>query len=190
MNLRKSIGFLLSIFLLFLTGCSSFNNDPRNLLNYTEATSVGEESSTESTSTGKESAAESTESVSESAETENGSSITEIKNDGEYSSKDEVAEYIHLYNKLPKNFITKNEAKELGWVSSKGNLWDVAPGKSIGGDRFGNREGNLPTGKGLKYYECDINYNGGRRGAERIVYSNKGNIYYSDDHYRSFERLY
>ena len=124
------------------------------------------------------------------AETENGSSIAEIKNDGEYSSKDEVAEYIHLYNKLPKNFITKKEAKELGWVSSKGNLWEVAPGKSIGGDRFGNREGNLPTGKGLKYYECDINYNGGRRGAERIVYSNKGNIYYSDDHYRSFEKLY
>ena len=101
-----------------------------------------------------------------------------------------MAEYIHLYNKLPKNFITKNEAKELGWVSSKGNLWDVAPGKSIGGDRFGNREGNLPSGKGLKYYECDINYTGGFRGAERIVYSNKGNIYYSDDHYRSFERLY
>jgi len=107
-----------------------------------------------------------------------------------YTSKDEVALYIHLYDHLPDNYITKSEAKKLGWVSSEGNLWDVAPGKSIGGDSFGNREGLLPEKKSRKYYECDINYEGGYRNDERIIYSNDGLIYYTEDHYNSFEQLY
>lgn len=61
---------------------------------------------------------------------------------------------------------------------------------SIGGDRFGNREGLLPTAKGRKYYECDIDFDGTYRGAKRIVYSNDGLIYYTEDHYESFELLY
>lgn len=114
----------------------------------------------------------------------------DISEDKEYSSKEEVALYLHLYGHLPSNYITKNEAKDLGWDSSKGNLWKVAPGKSIGGDTFGNREGLLPKEKGRKYYECDIDYQGGRRGALRIVYSNDGLIYYTEDHYNTFELLY
>lgn len=114
----------------------------------------------------------------------------EILEEESYSSKEEVAEYLYLYGHLPPNFLTKNEAKDLGWVSSKGNLWEVAPGKSIGGDRFGNREGLLPTAKGRKYYECDIDFDGTYRGAKRIVYSNDGLIYYTEDHYESFELLY
>ena len=113
-----------------------------------------------------------------------------IEEDGWYSTKDEVALYIHTYDKLPENFLTKKEAGNLGWVSSKGNLWDVAPGMSIGGDSFGNREGLLPKKNGRKWYECDINYEGGYRGAERILFSNDGLIYYTDDHYESFEQLY
>ena len=113
-----------------------------------------------------------------------------IEEDGWYSTKDEVALYIHTYDKLPENFLTKKEAGNLGWVSSKGNLWDVAPGMSIGGDSFGNREGLLPKKKGRKWYECDINYEGGYRGAERILFSNDGLIYYTGDHYESFELLY
>jgi len=98
--------------------------------------------------------------------------------------------YIKTYGCLPPNFITKDDAEDLGWVSSKGNLHDVAPGKSIGGDRFGNREGLLPKASGRQYYECDINYSGGHRGAERIVYSNDGLIFYTSDHYESFTQLY
>ena len=90
---------------------------------------------------------------------------------GTYSSKDEVALYIHLYDKLPSNYITKKEAKALGWDASLGNLWDVAYGKSIGGDYFGN-------------------YEGGYRNEKRIIYSDAGDIYYTDDHYESFELLY
>ena len=87
---------------------------------------------------------------------------------------------MHLFEHLPDNYITKAEAKALGWVSTKGNLWDVAPGKSIGGDRFGNYEKVLPEKKSRKYYECDVNYEGGYRIDDRLVYSSDGLIYFTD----------
>lgn len=119
-----------------------------------------------------------------------GEADAQLSEDGTYTSKEEVAEYIYLYEHLPDNFITKKEAKALGWVSSEGNLGQVAPGKSIGGDYFGNFEGNLPEKKGREYHECDIDSDGGYRGAKRIVYSNDGLIYYTEDHYETFELLY
>ena len=123
----------------------------------------------------------------EAAEEDTGLTVSE---DGEYTSKEEVALYIHLYNHLPGNYITKSEAQDLGWDSSKGNLNKVAPGKSIGGDKFGNREGLLPKKEGRVYYECDIDYKKGSRNAKRIVFSNDGLIYYTEDHYESYELLY
>jgi hypothetical protein len=109
---------------------------------------------------------------------------------GIYTDKEQVAFYLHLYGRLPSNYISKKEAERLGWDSREGNLDEVAPGKSIGGGRFGNREGLLPEKKGRIYYECDIDYDGGYRGGKRIVYSNDGLIYYTEDHYNSFELLY
>lgn len=114
----------------------------------------------------------------------------QIDEEGYYTSKEDVALYLYTYDKLPNNFIRKGEASELGWESNKGNLWDVTDKMSIGGDKFGNREGLLPKKDGRQYYECDIDYEGGYRGAERIVYSNDGLIYYTADHYDSFELLY
>ena len=113
-----------------------------------------------------------------------------LSEDGTYTSKEDVAFYLHTYGHLPSNFITKKEAQSRGWEASKGNLHKVAPGMSIGGDRFGNREGLLPEQKGRQYYECDIDYEGGSRNAKRIVYSDDGLIFYTDDHYASFEQLY
>lgn len=113
-----------------------------------------------------------------------------VEKNGEYTDKEHVAAYLHKYGELPKNYITKKEAEELGWVSSQKNLWKVAPGMSIGGSYFGNYEGLLPEKKGRDYYECDIDYNGGGRNAKRIIYSNDGLIYYTDDHYESFTLLY
>ena len=121
------------------------------------------------------------------AETEEQNSIDE---NGTYTSKDDVALYIHTYGHLPDNYITKSEAEALGRVSSKGNLAEAAPGKSIGGDKFGNREGLLPDKSGRKYYECDIDYVSGTRNAKRIIFSNDGLVYYTEDHYESFEKLY
>lgn len=112
----------------------------------------------------------------------------QIDEDGEYTSKEDVALYIYTYNKLPKNYITKKEAKKLGWEGGK--LEPYAPGKSIGGDRFGNYEGLLPEEEGRSYTECDIDTKGKSRGAKRIVFSNDGLVYYTDDHYESFTLLY
>lgn len=113
-----------------------------------------------------------------------------ISEDGTYTTKEEVAEYINIYDHLPSNFITKKEAKNLGWVSSEGNLNEVAPGMSIGGDYFGNYEGLLPEAEDRDYYECDIDFDGTYRNEKRIVFSNDGLIYYTEDHYESFELLY
>jgi len=109
---------------------------------------------------------------------------------GSYTGRDEVALYLHLYGHLPQNYITKKEAEALGWNSREGNLWEVAPGMSIGGSRFGNYEGALPEKKGRKYYECDIDFEGGYRGAKRIIYSDDGLIFYTEDHYKTFVQLY
>ena len=121
---------------------------------------------------------------------QNEESLFGVTEDGTYTSKEEVAEYLYVFGHLPDNFITKAEAKKLGWVSSEGNLGDVAPGMSIGGDYFGNYEEILPEKDGRDYYECDIDSDGGYRGAKRIIYSNDGLIYYTEDHYETFELLY
>ena len=113
-----------------------------------------------------------------------------VEKNGTYTSKEHVAAYINRFEKLPSNYITKEQARKLGWISSQGNLHKVAPGKSIGGDRFGNYEQLLPEKKGRKYFECDIDYHGGRRNAKRIIFSNDGLIYYTEDHYNTFELLY
>ncbi|MEA5153147.1 MAG: ribonuclease domain-containing protein [Oscillospiraceae bacterium] len=108
---------------------------------------------------------------------------------GSYSGKDEVALYIHSYGHLPSNYISKSEARESGWDG--GSLEEYFPGMSIGGDSFGNREGLLPDAAGRRWTECDVNTAGASsRGAERIVFSNDGLIYYTGDHYESFELLY
>jgi guanyl-specific ribonuclease Sa len=112
-----------------------------------------------------------------------------IDEDGIYDSKDEVALYIHTYGHLPSNYITKKEAEALGWQG--GSLNDYAPGKCIGGGHFGNYEGILPDAPGREWTECDIDtLNYKSRGSRRIVFSNDGLIYYSGDHYKTFELLY
>ena len=112
-----------------------------------------------------------------------------IDESGSYTTKEDVALYLHIYKRLPNNFITKSEARKLGWDG--GSVEKYAPGKCIGGDRFGNYEGLLPENKGRSFTECDIDTLGkSSRGAKRIVFSNDGLIYYTDDHYESFTLLY
>ena len=112
-----------------------------------------------------------------------------VVEDGEYTTAEDLALYIHLYGHLPSNFITKKQAEALGWDG--GSLEPFAPGKSIGGGYFGNYEGLLPAAKGRKWTECDVNTRGAKsRGPERLVFSNDGLIYYSPDHYESFTLLY
>ncbi|MBE6985715.1 MAG: ribonuclease [Ruminococcaceae bacterium] len=113
--------------------------------------------------------------------------LNAIDEDGVYTSKEDVALYIYTYGYLPGNFMTKSEARDLGWEG--GSLEPYAPGMCIGGDRFGNYEGLLP--EEYSYYECDIDTLGASsRGAKRLVFTYDGLIYYTDDHYESFELLY
>lgn len=109
-----------------------------------------------------------------------------ISQSGEYDSKEEVSAYLQEYGQLPQNYITKKQARDAGWQG--GSLEPYAPGKCIGGDRFGNREKILPQED--RYRECDIDTIGAdSRGAKRIVYSDHGDIYYTEDHYESFTQL-
>ena len=129
------------------------------------------------------------------ASDENGQSAPEekvIDEDGVYDSKEDVALYIHTYGKLPSNFITKKEATKAGWSGSGSDKLDkYCPGKCIGGDYFGNYEGKLPKASGRKWAECDIDTLGAKnRGIKRIIFSNDGLIYYTEDHYETFELLY
>ena len=109
-----------------------------------------------------------------------------IEENNKYYSKEDVALYIEKFNKLPPNYLTKRKAKALGWNPKEGNLWEVTDKAVIGGDYFGNYEEKLPESS---YRECDVNYKGGKRNSERLIYDDKGNIYYTKDHYNSFERI-
>jgi len=110
----------------------------------------------------------------------NGNSIEELTNE------EKVISYVKSNHKLPDYYITKSEAKIKGWIASKGNLCEVLPGKAIGGDKFSNREKSLPEGE--QYYEADVNYSCGNRGADRIVFTENGDIWLTENHYKSFEK--
>lgn len=130
---------------------------------------------TEKTSYG--SASPDSQNTSENSSTQSIDQLTEEKT---------VINYVKQNHRLPDYYITKNEARKLGWNASKGNLCEALPGRAIGGDKFGNRENQLPQGE--KYYEADVNYSCGNRNADRIIFTRNGNVYLTKNHYKSFEK--
>ena len=119
-----------------------------------------------------------------------GTPSPEATEEGPITDPQGIVDYLAVYGKLPDNFLTKNEAKALGWDSYVNYVGDVAPGMSIGGDRFGNYEGKLPTKKGRQYYECDCYYTGTKRNAYRLIFSNDGLYFYTEDHYETFTEMH
>ena len=183
MKLKKIISLLLAfvITVSFISACDD--------VNISEILGAVEEILAEDSGSTNAGSVEGGETVNDSTKQNGSSANVSIDENGTYTSKDDVALYIHIYGKLPNNFITKDEARELGWDGK--DLDKYAPGKCIGGDYFGNYEGLLPEKKGRKYTECDIDTLGqSSRGVKRIVFSNDGLIYYTDDHYESFTLLY
>ncbi len=175
-KLKCLLAIVLSFVILAFMGCQESDRS-----NSASEDTVAESQQTEAAEEDFEEAPEDYDEESESIS---------VEEDGSYTSKEEVALYIHQFGHLPDNFISKTKAREAGWDNSKGNLDEVLPGMSIGGSVFKNYEGQLPESVGRVWKECDINYQGGYRGAERIVFSNDGLVYYTGDHYETFEQLY
>lgn len=190
-GLFKRISALLLVLLTVfsLTACVDIGYIPTD-----EPTGVTAETEVQTEAETDEETTEKEEKTSKKAQTTKKSESTTRKSskpnrNGSYTSKNDVAAYIHAYGELPENFITKKKAQSLGW--SGGSLEKYAPGKCIGGDYFGNYQNLLPKASGRKYYECDIDTLGkSSRGAKRIIYSNDGLIFYTSDHYESFTQLY
>ena len=216
--MKKLLALILTLtMLLGLVGCNNVGviggaDGPTTIIvGETSETSSEESVSSAVEESSEESSSEDeneSESLLSSAESENSQSEAEVSSeqssaaeesssqaeelipeDGWYYSKEDVSLYLYTYGYLPENFITKSEARDLGWEG--GSVERYAPGCAIGGDKFGNREGILPKVNGRIYYECDIDTDGASsRGAKRIVFSNDGLIYYTDDHYETFTLLY
>lgn len=188
---KRILSVFLTGVLLMLCGCVSTIPEDGYLSG--ENSSYSQADTDATTTTTAETTATSTETTTTTV-SETTTVITEtteapIDPDGSYTTKEDVALYLYTYGELPPNFITKKEAQALGWEG--GSLEPYAEGCCIGGSYFGNYEGLLPKADGRSYYECDIDTLGAKsRGAKRIVYSNDGLIYYTADHYESFELLY
>lgn len=184
--LSSLVAFLLALCLALLPGCALWGGAGAG----GTASAGGSANGTASAAASGGSAAGAGAGVGSDAPGAGAASGVSVSEDGTYTDKDHVALYLHLYQKLPANYISKTKAKKAGWDAEKGNLWDVCPGKSIGGGTFYNDDGFLPEKSGRTWKECDIDYAGGYRGAKRICYSNDGLIFYTDDHYQSFTQLY
>ena len=191
MNFKKKLWRLLSVLstlllvILPITGCdSSFPTESTAETGTYSSVTTHKNSNTSDTAQQKDNSLSDSTKKKQIDETDD-----YLDKNGSYTSKEDVMHYLIQYGHLPDNFITKKEAKKLGWTG--GSLEAYAPGKCIGGDYFGNYEELLPVVSGRTYHECDIDtLNQSSRGAKRIIYSDDGQIYYTSDHQKTFTLLY
>ncbi len=192
MTVKRLFAALLALLCVtaLLAGCSQLTEFDFPYADPASQTSAAPETTAAlQTTAAPQTEAPTTEARKETRTTSPPSTEAKLDKNGSYYSRDDVALYIHTFGCLPPNYMTKKQAQALGW--SGGSLERYAPGKVIGGSRFGNYEGLLPEKSGRTYTECDIDTLGkSSRGSKRIVYSNDGLIYYTGDHYKSFTLLY
>ena len=169
-NLKISFAFLFSAFLVACSTPTVSSDDPDEI----ERISSNSEKATSSSSVATKLIYEA------------------VEESGLYTTKDSVAAYLCKFDKLPSNYVDKNEGKSL-YESKTGKIfekWNFNPwttiGVMIGGDVFENREGLLPSGS---YHEADVDYSAKNRGIKRLVYQSDCVIYYTADHYETFSRL-
>ena len=181
--MKKILSLLLVLMLIFTTACAGFTEEEIIDIAGDIATDLIEDAFTDTEEYPTE------ENTSDVPFEESDYNYPTTVIEGEYYyDVENVVLYIHTYGVLPDNYITKNEARDLGWEG--GSVEEYREGAAIGGDYFGNREGLLPEANGREYTECDIDTLGyGSRGARRLVFSNDGLYFYTDDHYESFTEL-
>ena len=198
-TLKISFAFL---FAAFLVACSTptVSDDESDEVELTSSSKSSSSSKKEkSSSSKKEESSSSGKKVSSSSkQIETSSSIASksiyeaVEESGLYTTKDSVAAYLCKFDKLPSNYVGKNEGQSL-YESKTGNTfekWNFNPwttlGVMIGGDVFDNREDLLPRGS---YHEADVDYSTKNRGTKRLIYQSDCVIYYTADHYESFDKL-
>ena len=115
-----------------------------------------------------------------------------VEESGLYTTKDSVAAYLCKFDKLPNNYVGKDEGVSL-YESKTGNTfdkWNFNPwttiGVMIGGDVYENHDGQLPSGS---YHEADVDYSAKNRGTKRLIYQSDCVIYYTADHYETFNKM-
>ena len=172
---------LIAMAALLLSACGIQEDDVSEILQEFSNTTTKQTQQTEATHSEEDS--EDTENLPDNSTDE------KLPTYGEYYyDLTNVVLYIEVYDELPPNYITKSEARELGWEG--GSVEDYMEGAAIGGDYFGNYEGLLPEAEGRAYTECDIDTNGySSRGSRRLVFSNDGMYFYTSDHYESFSEV-
>ncbi len=199
MKFTKYLALLLTTLLLF-TSCGKAAQPTENIttppVSYEETAASEETSQSEEISQSEETdiseETPQTEAAEQSAEPDT-EAQSEMPYDlpeygGYYYDVENVVLYLDAYGELPPNYITKNEARDLGWEG--GSVEDYLEGAAIGGDRFGNYEGILPEADGRAYTECDIDTDGyPSRGSRRLVFSNDGLYFYTSDHYEHFSEV-
>jgi len=189
--MKKILSLLLVLLLLFTTACAGFSEEEIIDIASDIATDLIEDAFTDTTEESTQELPADSEAANEdfAAEDEVIDAESRIIEGEYYYDVENVVLYIHTYGVLPDNYITKNEARDLGWEG--GSVEEYLEGAAIGGDYFGNREGLLPEADGREYTECDIDTLGyGSRGARHLVFSNDGLYFYTDDHYESFTELF
>ena len=97
--------------------------------------------------------------------------------------------YLLHHGRLPDYYVSKQTAQKAGWQTTKKKLSAILPGKMLGGDVYLNDDFKLPATPGRIWYEADINYGGGKRNRQRIVYSSDGLMFTTYDHYHTFYEI-
>lgn len=195
MKTKKILAFLLALLMIVFAGCSSNNsskveqleeeikNIDKKIVNLEDKLDKLERDAVQKIDEENKTINDNLSDKGEDSKSKDNEA--KISKDQWYYELEDVVEYIHLYGQLPTNYISKDEAKKIGWDV------DNTSGYVIGGDIFSDREGSLPKAKGRKYFEADIEAGYGKnRGPLRLVFSNDGLIFYTEDHYNSFEQIY
>ena len=95
---------------------------------------------------------------------------------------------LHIKGTLPDDYVTMQEAKQVGWKRGE-DPRDFINDKLITGGEYHNDDGHLPQKADRLWQEADLSYLSGKRGGQRVVWSNDGLVFVTYDHYKTFYEI-